>query len=501
MAAAVALGWGGLAGCGGRPSVSASRSTLAATFVDPVGDGMLRRASGESLVDRTELHPAEPEGRQLALVAQITDAHLVDPRSPARLEVLHRLGPPFESTYRPQEALTPRVLAAAVTALDGYPLDAVLDTGDLVDNNQANELGQALGALDGGRIDPGARLPAYDGVQAAADPDPGYYRPDIDPPRHPGLLASAQAPFASSGLHAPWFPVAGNHDLLVGGILAATPQTERLATGKRRIVALPPGLHLGGAVPAELTGAALDGRPRAAALVDGLLASGDLGQTAPVAPDPGRRELGPGGAVVRLRAASALGGGLGASAGTTRVSALGPAGTLSYGVDVGDRVRVIALDAVSRAGGSGGTLSGPQLGWLGDELRRAGSRWVIVLSHQPLAGFASGRRALALLDADPHVLAAVAGHTHRNSIAPRRSPAGGYWLITTASLIDYPQQARILRVVATAGGGVALETWMQDTARDPLADAARELAFLDAEGGRPGGFAGGRLDRNVRLFR
>jgi len=469
VAAAVALGWGGLAGCGGRPSVSASRSTLAATFADPVGDGMLRRASGESLVDRTELHPAAPEGGQLALLAQITDAHLVDPRSPARLEVLHRLGPPFESTYRPQEALTPRILAAAVTALDGYPLDAVLDTGDLVDNNQANELGQALGALDGGRIDPGARLPAYDGVQAAADPDPGYYRPDVDPPRHPGLLASAQAPFASSGLHAPWFPVAGNHDLLVGGILAATPQTERLATGNRRIVALP--------------------------------ASGHLGQTAPVAPDPGRRELGPGGAVDRLRAASALGGGLGASAGTTRVSALGPAGTLSYGVDVGDRVRVIALDAVSRAGGSGGTLSGPQLGWLGDELRRAGSRWVIVLSHQPLAGFASGRRALALLDADPRVLAAVAGHTHRNSIAPRRSPAGGYWLITTASLIDYPQQARILRVVATAGGGVALETWMQDTAPDPLADTARELAFLDAEGGRPGGFAGGRLDRNVRLFR
>ena len=27
-----------------------------------------------------------------------------------------------------------------------------------------------------------------------------------------------------------------------------------------------------------------------------------------------------------------------------------------------------------------------------------------------------------------------------------------------------------------------------------------ELAFLDAQGGRPQGFAGGRTDRNARLF-
>ena len=33
-----------------------------------------------------------------------------------------------------------------------------------------------------------------------------------------------------------------------------------------------------------------------------------------------------------------------------------------------------------------------------------------------------------------------------------------------------------------------------------LAGIARELAFLDAQGGRPQGFAGARGDRNVRLF-
>ena len=33
-----------------------------------------------------------------------------------------------------------------------------------------------------------------------------------------------------------------------------------------------------------------------------------------------------------------------------------------------------------------------------------------------------------------------------------------------------------------------------------IAGAARELAFLDAQGGRPQGFAGSRADRNARLF-
>ena len=34
-----------------------------------------------------------------------------------------------------------------------------------------------------------------------------------------------------------------------------------------------------------------------------------------------------------------------------------------------------------------------------------------------------------------------------------------------------------------------------------LADISRELSYLDSQGGRPQGFAGGRLDRNVRLYK
>jgi hypothetical protein len=203
--------------------------------------------------------------------------------------------------------------------------------------------------------------------------------------------------------------------------------------------------------------------------------------------DPSRRELAAPDVLARLRGASGHGGS-------------GP--FLDYTFDVGSRVRGIVLDAVRRDQGSTGLIRPGQVAWLRRELARAGTRWVMVFSHQPLNGAEGGAQALALLDRDPHVLAAVAGHTHRNLVVPRRSSAGGYWFITTASLIDFPQQARMLQVSETAGGGAVIDTWMLDHVPDtPLSATARELAFIDAQGGRPRHFAGSPLDRNVRLFK
>jgi hypothetical protein len=40
---------------------------------------------------------------------------------------------------------------------------------------------------------------------------------------------------------------------------------------------------------------------------------------------------------------------------------------------------------------------------------------------------------------------------------------------------------------------------MLDHTGSELGTISRQLAYLDAQGGRPKGFAGGRLDRNVTL--
>jgi hypothetical protein len=451
-----------LAGCGGTVAgAPPATSTLAVTLVDRDGDGFLERGPGEPLTG--------PEGgRVLATFGQLTDTHVRDEESPARVPFLDRLGSPLNSTFRPQEAFSTQVLDAAVRALAEQHPQAVVVTGDIVDSAQENELDQALAVLDGGVVEPDSGRPGYDGVQAASNPDPFYFRPDNDAPRHPGVLAAAQGRFRATGLRVPWYPAIGNHDVLVQGEVPATAAIEAVAAGDRMVTGIDPAF-----LPPTLD------EVDAAEAVDVLLRQGlAFGRAETVPADPARRHVRSAELVARLARAAG-------------VHSAAP-GRLDYTFEVGE-VRGIVLDTVNRAGGSRGLVTAQQMAWLRRQLTT--SRWKIVFAHNPLESSDGGRAALAALDAAPRVAAVVSGNRHRNTIEPRQ----GYWLIGTSSLADFPQQARMLRL-REARGGAVLETWMVDHDGRGPAGTARELAYLDAQGGRPQGFAGRRTDRNARLF-
>jgi hypothetical protein len=478
-----------LSGCGttGWRLPAASGSTEETTWGDPVGDGQLRVLAGEPLTPRTELGPAAADGGGLVTLAHVADAHVLDASSPARVTFLDRLGPPFQSTFRPQETLTAQVLAGTARAVRALSPAVVIQGGDLIDNVQHNELVHALQVLHGGRVSPGSGRRGYYGVQLGSDTDPFYYRPAVDAPRHPRLLRDAVARLHSPGMGAPVLPVFGDHDALVAGTVAPTARTHALAIGDRALWNLPTGLTL----PAELraeNGASPDGPPDPGA-VGVLLDEALRGPTVRVPPDPARRQLDVATTIGALRAAAP--------------PVLAREGDrLDYVLDLGARVRLVVVDLARRDGGSGGAVDPAQPAWLARSLAEAGERWVLVISHQPLAGSAGAAPMLAELARSSRVVAVLNGHTHRNAITPRSTAAGGYWEITTASLIDYPQQARALQLRATADGGVAIRTWMLDHAGDgSLGMISRELSYLDAQGGRPEGFAGAREDRNAILYR
>ena len=245
---------------------------------------------------------------------------------------LDRLGGPFSSTFRPQEALSAQVLDAAVRSVNAARPDAVLVTGDLIDNAQANELALARTVLDGGRARARlGRARLRRACRRPPTPTPPTTAPTSIRRATAGLLAAAQRPFRAPGLRAPWYAVPGNHDLLVAGELARTPSTAAVAVGGERLVTPDAGLD----VPRSENALT----PQ---LVDSALSGGLPGTTARVAPDPGRRELTPHEAVAGLRAASGHG---------------GSGARMDYAFDAGRAVRVIVLDTVRRDVGSGGVLS------------------------------------------------------------------------------------------------------------------------------------------------
>jgi 3',5'-cyclic AMP phosphodiesterase CpdA len=169
---------------------------------------------------------------------------------------------------------------------------------------------------------------------------------------------------------------------------------------------------------------------------------------------------------------------------------------LDYSFALGSDVRGIVLDTIRRRVGAGGIVRPGQLRWLRQQLRRAGRRWVVVFSHTPLPSCTGGGAAVDTLDGDPRVVAAIAGDTHRNSVGRQRRLV----FVTTSSLADWPQQARMFRLASLRNGGATLETWTVDPdVHDPLARISHQLAYLDYQGGRPAGDAGSVRDRRARF--
>jgi hypothetical protein len=86
------------------------------------------------------------------------------------------------------------------------------------------------------------------------------------------------------------------------------------------------------------------------------------------------------------------------------------------------------------------------------------------------------------------------GHVHVNRITSH----GRLREVTTASLVDWPCQGRIVELYETTGAGVAIATTMLDHDADGLAGLHRELAGnAYMYFGFDSGSAGAPADRNA----
>ncbi|THJ04984.1 TIGR03767 family metallophosphoesterase, partial [Nocardioides sp.] len=506
------------------------------------------RTAGEPHLTRTELGvPAQPgraSSRQgLLAFVQLSDVHIVDAQSPLRVEWTDRFDDPgalpasglFTSAYRAQEMLTAQVSDSMVRAINevasgpvtGQPLALAIQTGDNSDNSQLNEVRWNIEILNGAWVHPdsGDRT-RYEGVADGHRDsyDPAYWHPHgnplgtpVDRPRQefgfpvvPGLLDAARNPFKAKGLAMPWYSVFGNHDGLVqGNFPAATMQLDLLAQGGLKVISPPAGAHPN----ALLDELAED----PVGLLTRLLSSPLNPGVRLVTPDPDRTLL------TRKQVVQQhfeLGG---APTGHGFTQDNLDRGTAYYTFDRGE-FRFVVMDTVNPNGYYDGSLDLTQFLWLSDLLARSADKVVLVFSHHPSASMENpfvgtggdpepriyGPAVLHTLLAHPQVIAWVNGHTHANTITPRRRPdGGGLWEITTASHIDWPQQARVIEVADNTDGTLSIFATMVDHAAPAsyngnvsnptqLASLARELSANDWHDHSKG--AGTPADRNVELL-
>ena len=498
-------------------------------------------AAGEPYAVRTDIlgkNPAPSRAkskRSLAYLGHFSDIHIIDAQSPGRLEPLIAVSAEMVDASRPQDTMTVQVLAQMVNAmaqaryspLTGAPMGLAINTGDSADSHSGLELDWCVAMLDGGTVVPNSgKSGEYQGVQIWQDADYVYHpdNPSLNEfgkrgfPYLPGVLqAAVDQEVHSDGLPVPWYIVNGNHDTLFMGNIAIEPSLRSWAMGDRKAAQWQAMTNImvnwWGSSFSMLSQAFENLRSQFA------LQSGVHTVTA----NPKRNLFNQVEFMQTMLDSPATPGPVGHGFTAQHVDS----GQTWWRADPAPWLRIFGLNTCNQVAGADGAVPQDQYDWLENELKKCQQEDVlaIVASHHnsytleniaepaigPSQNLIHADQFIGMLNSYPNLIAWVNGHTHINTItAHPRQGGGGFWEITTASCVDYPQQQQTIEVVDNQDGTISLfttaldhnspATWTKgDYSQKGLASLSRTLA-ANAWQFQPYPRTGSQLDRNTELL-
>lgn len=498
-------------------------------------------APGEPYTVRTDILGKAPSPsrknsrRSLGYFGHFSDIHIIDAQSPGRLEPLIAVSASMIDASRPQDTMTVQVLAQMVNSmtqaryspLTGAPMAAAINTGDSADSKSTLELEWYVTMLDGGSVTPNSgKTGEYQGVQVWDEADYVYhpYNPMLNDfgtrgfPLLPNVLTAAVDQKVNSvGLPVPWYVVNGNHDTLFMGNIAVEPLFAAWAMGDRKAAVWPAMTDM----LVNWWGASFSMMSQFYENVRQQFASQSGVHT--VTANAARVPFDQTQFMQRMMDSPATPGPVGHGFTQQNIDS----GQTWWKTDIAPWLRVYGLNTCNQIIGADGAVPQDQYDWLESELQAAQRDNVlaIVASHhnsftlenvaEPAIGpsqpLIHADQFVSMLHQYPNMIAWVNGHTHINTITPHtKSGGGGFWEITTASCVDYPQQQQTIEVVDNQDGTISIFTtvldhdspaaWTKDDySQRGLASLSRTLA-ANAWQSEPLPKTGSQFDRNTELL-
>jgi metallophosphoesterase (TIGR03768 family) len=412
----------------------------------------------------------------------ISDMHIRDKESPAQAIYWGYTGlVPQPMAYSGTMLYTTQILDAAIQTINALhkhtPFDFGISLGDACHSTQYNELRWFIDVLDGKVIIPssGAHVGAH----------------SID----------YQRPYKAAGLNnIPWYVVMGNGDRFWQGFLTPNSYLRHRLLGRKILNLGNPFMTPDGANTRGYYMGVIDGKTPYGTVIGVGPQAGFNHSPKIVAADKKRRSLSKRAWAREFFKSSSSPKGHGCT------KASKERGFACYTFEPTSKlpIRFIVLDDLENRdtptnpqniGQNHGFLDAKRYRWLVHELDKGQTqgKLMIVAAHVPIgveppiptAGWLDPvfeANVVAKLHTYPNLLMWMCGHYHRNNVTAIPSPDPsypelGFWVVETASLLQFPQQFRTFRIVRNSDNTLSLFVTNVDPAVTRTSPAAKSRLY------------------------